>query len=252
MKKSINIGLVSIAILAIFLLAPMGQITPKKISEVSQNLPPTEATTLALHVSGKNIVYSNGTTATLRGVDYSWFVDTGTGAWLQSDGSTYWGWSLSDVDYFLNEMQSWGCNIIHVYGTVQYWDTDYSSFIQNLESFISAAASRGMYVEFTFWDVYSGEGEPLGLPWNQGSSYLQNVSSFVSLWINVTKTLKSYNNVLFELFNEPNDAGYDNLPSDNSANQVTWMQTTQLCLNAIRGAGVSNIVITQMGIWYRG
>ena len=50
------------------------------------------------------------------------------------------------------------------------------------------------------------KGEPLGLPWNQGSSYLQNVSSFVSLWINVTKTLKSYNNVLFELFNEPNDA----------------------------------------------
>ena len=183
-------------------------------------------------------------------MDDSWWTNCdGYALWLGSNGQPDWSctWDTSEMDTFLTNMQGWGCNIIRIPLTVAYWDDNTNNFQADLEAFITQAGSMGMYVEVSFWDITGVDSEPNGmLPWNVGGNgYLTSQSDFVNLWANVTGTLKGYNNVLFELWNEPN--GADNNPTDNSTDQVAWMQTSQLCLNAIRANGCTNIVVTQWG-----
>jgi hypothetical protein len=252
MKKQVKTVICSAIVVAIFILGTCRKTAPQTHAVAPTTLPQDSTTTLALHVSGKNIEYPNGTVAYLRGVDYTWFVNAGGGgSWVLSDGRTDWNvWSQPEADYFLSEMQSWGCNVIHVYGTVEYWVDDTNDFRENLKTFISDAGILGMYVEFTFWDITdsgSDDTEPSGvLPWNVGgNSYLTDKSDFVNLWTSVATTLQGYNNVLFELWNEPN--GANNLPADHSADEVAWMDAAQDCITAIRGTGADNIVVVQWG-----
>jgi hypothetical protein len=206
---------------------------------------------LQLHVSGNKILNSGGNVVRLRGVDYTYFMDTPDGSWMGSDGVIHWDGTPStrdnfltaDIGQFLDGMASWKVNCIRVFITIQFWTQDTLQYKNNIKYFIAQCASRGIYVLFVPWRVSSSTSEVFGAlpypPYAQGSSadtaIIGSAAAFVNYWGSVANELKGYNNVVFELWNEPGwyygQAGVD-----------SWFSTTQLCINAIRTAGATNLV----------
>jgi hypothetical protein len=193
-----------------------------------------------LHVAGSQIRTANNTVIVLRGVDYTYFIDGPNGSWMTQDGSILWNtWNTAAVNSNLDALQSWGVNHVRVLATVQWWIDNTNNFQSHLSYFITQAAQRGIYVDFTFWRTTPSAGMPDGvLPWADGNGLINNSSDFVNLWINVADILKDYPNVLFEFWNEPNAGG------DPTA-EASWFNTTQQCINALRGIGVANLIVVQ-------
>ncbi len=65
------------------------------------------------------------------------------------------------------------------------------------------------------------------------SGVINSVGDFVNLWISVANSLKTYPNVFFELYNEPN------------GDAASWFGATQQCITAIRATGATNLVVVQ-------
>jgi hypothetical protein len=107
-----------------------------------------------------------------------------------------------------------------------------------------------MYVIFTAYRVTNyfngGNQDPLPYPPYQTSSGAGSVitskQDFVNWWADVASNLKGYNNVLFEIWNEP-------IADGNAAQEFYGVQ--QQVINAIRGTGAQNLVLAQwdMGSW---
>ena len=80
------------------------------------------ATATALHISGNQIFTANGTPVELKGMDYTYFMDSEGGSWMLPDGSVEFLTNPMDttgVADLLNFMQASGCNIVRVFLTVQ-------------------------------------------------------------------------------------------------------------------------------------
>lgn len=191
-----------------------------------------------LHVVGNKIVDANSNVVILRGVVYSYFIDSPNGSWTLPDGEIEWNtWDPVAVNSNLEAIQSWGCNTVRVVVTLQWWIDNTNNFRSNLESFISCAASHQLYVDLTFWRVTADEGQvSLPYPPYDNNSLVTSVAGFVDVWQGLAATLKSYPNVMFELWNEP--------VGDITAEE-SWFNTTQLCINAIRGTGATNLIVSQ-------
>lgn len=193
---------------------------------------------LPLHVVGNTIVNSQSDIVTLRGVDYSYFIDSSNGSWTLPNGEIEWNtWDPVALNSNLAAIQSWGCNIVRVPITLQWWTQNTNDFRSHLEYFISSAEAHRLYVDLVFWRNTANEGQvALPYPPYDNSSIVSSVSDFVNIWKNVAATLMSYPNVLFELWNEP--------VGDVIAEQ-SWFNTTQDCINAIRGTGATNLIVVQ-------
>jgi hypothetical protein len=176
----------------------------------------------------------------LRGVDYSYFIDGPYGSWMFPDGEIEWNtWDKTALNSNLDAIQSWGCNVVRVVTTVQWWTQNTNDFRSNVEYFISQAASRGIYVDFVLWRNDAVEGQPsLPYPPYDNSSIINNVSDFVNVWTSIAATLKVYPNVMFELWNEPNG---------DAAAEASWLSASQQCISAIRGTGATNLIVVQWG-----
>lgn len=210
--------------------------------------------TLPLHVFGKKIIDSENNTITLRGVDYTYFMDSPSGSWMGSDGIVHWdttpttsnNWLPSQVNEYLDAMHSWGVNLIRCYSTVEWWTKNSVNFQSNLEYFIEAAASRQIYVDFSFWRVSSTGNQVLGTlpypPYSSGydpdSKIISSSDDFVNLWVDISTKLKDQPNVIFELWNEP---------SGNRTLEQSWFNVTQQCINAIRLTGATNLIDIEWG-----
>jgi hypothetical protein len=195
-----------------------------------------------LYVSGNEILTGNATPVVLRGVDYTYFIDGPTGSWTLPNGQTEWNtWDVNAIISNLDAIKAWGCNCIRVLATTQWWIDNTDNFQSNIETFVSLAEARGIYVDFVFWRNNGTEGQ-VGLPYvDAGNNVINSTSDFVNLWTSVAGTLRSYPNVMFELWNEP--VGVD---------EASWLNVTQQCVTAIRGTGASNLIVAQwgMGIGY--
>lgn len=191
-----------------------------------------------LHVIGNKIVDANSNVVTLHGVDYSYFIDSPNGSWTLPNGNIEWNtWDPVALNSNLEAIESWGCNIVRVPITIQWWTTDTSNFRSNLEYFISSAAAHQLYVDLVFWEDTAGEGEVcLPYPPYDNNSVITSVSGFVDVWRGVSAALDSYPNVIFELWNEP---------AGGITAEESWLNATQLCINAIRGTGATNLIVAQ-------
>jgi endoglucanase len=191
-----------------------------------------------LHVTGNQIRTSDGASLILRGVDYSYFIDGPFGSWMLPNGQIEWNtWNTEAIKSNLDAVKSWGCNIIRVPITVQWWVHNSNGFKVNLQYFISEAANRGLYVDLVFWRNIDGEDQvSLPYPPYDNSSIINSANDFVNVWSNVASTLKSYPNVIFELWNEPN--------GDLTA-ETSWHKTSQQCVTAIRETGAKNLILLQ-------
>jgi len=150
-------------------------------------------------------------------------------------------WDPTGISDFLNFMQASNANVVRCFLTVQFWLDDSDNYQSNLEYFINQAVDRGIYTDLVFWCKNASNFQPNGvLPWNDvGNNVLNSSADFVNLWGNVSKTLKSYPTVLFELWNEPNGK----VASD----EAVWFDVLQQCINQIRSTGAAQPIMIQWG-----
>jgi len=201
-----------------------------------------------LHIEGRYIKDAFGRTIYLRGVNQPCFLNDPDGMWNPEGGTVYSGlgiWSPDAVKYNLDGMKSWGCNVIRLHTSIQWWVENTSNYRQHIKDVITWAAERGMYVIF---DAYSVIGSTqYGLPWGlyipeSQRSIMPDSQAFVDYWATVANELKDLPNVIFELYNEPH--------GDATARDA-WFSVVQQCINAIRGVGADQIIIVQWdyGVW---
>lgn len=194
-----------------------------------------------LRVEGRYIKDVFNNTVMLVGVNQAGFIDSFDG-WLNPEGATYTSglgiWNPDAVKYNLDGMKSWGINCLRLHTSIEWWVYDNSSYRQHIKDTITWAGERGIYVIVEpFWV----KGYHPQVPWPPyideagGSLIITSRQDFVNYWASVANELKSFPNVLFEIFNEPHgvDAKED------------FFNVTQQCINAIRATGAGQIIVVQ-------
>jgi len=218
---------------------------------------------MALHVDGAQLKNAEGQAVRLRGINHSGFVDAPDGAWDLPGKPLFSGlghWSPEAIKAALDSYQQLGFNVIRLHTIVEWWKTnathyedawrvvDYPQpYRQMLKDVIQWSAERGLYVIFDFYAMRNLQGKQSGqetLPWPPAHRHPQIVGSraeFVALWTTVARELRSFPNVLFELYNEPN--GNENAESE-------WFGFCQEALTAIRVQTPTPVLIQwDYGCW---
>jgi hypothetical protein len=218
---------------------------PLVLSSVTNSLTITSsgtivsATALPLHIEGNQIEDSAGNNITLKGVDYARWIDTPYGDWMLPDGSTEFGtWDPVAAQDTLAAMKSWGCNVVRLMFTTEWWVDNEGDFRTNIQTFISMADALGIYVVLCPWRNNATGTEPSDLPWapyDPNNNILNSSTDFVNFWASVASGLGNNSNVLFDLFNEP------------GGDEATWFSVVQSTINAIRAAGSTNIIVVEYG-----
>lgn len=230
-----------ITILIVALLIFAMEVTFVKIPEVNATSTVVNRYTLTgLSVEGNQVFTANGAPLVLKGMDYTYFMNSESGSWMLPGGSIEWAtWDPTGVSDFLNFMQASNANVVRCFLTVQFWLDNSNNYQSNLEYFINQATDRGIYTDLVFWSNNATGSEPTGvLPWNDaGNNVLNSSADFVNLWGNVSDTLKSYPTVLYELWNEPN--------SYIAGDEAIWFNVAQQCINRIRFTGATQPIIIQ-------
>lgn len=193
-----------------------------------------------------------GGTIILRGVNQASFLDDPNGMWNPEGGNVYSGfgiWSPDAVKYNLDGMKSWGCNVVRLHTSIQWWVENASNYRQHIKDVITWAAEREMYVIFEPFSVIGSIS--YDLPWGlyipeSQRSIMPDSQAFVDYYENVANELKNYPNVLFEIYNEPHE--------DTVGDETTiaeFFSVTQQVIDAIRGVGADQIIIVQWGynVW---
>jgi len=202
-----------------------------------------------LHTEGRYIKDRFNRTVTLRGVNQAGFLDDSNGWWNPEGGTIYSGvgvWNPDAVEYNLDGMKTWGCNVLRLLITVQWWIQNTDNYRQHIKDTVTWAGERGIYVLLVPWNVI-GKGAQTAIPFPpyltaEEQAIIPNEQAFADFWANVATELSSFPNVMFELFNEPHG---------NNAARDDWFRVTQLCIDAIRATGTDQIIIVQWGygIW---
>jgi hypothetical protein len=249
MKEQFNVGLYSIAMILILVIMSSYLTYSFTSPYVTIKSMGTITTILPLHVDGRYIKDSLGNIIMLRGVNKATFEDDPDGIWM---GSTYW--SDDNVKAELDAMKTWGINIVDLHIAVELWKYNIGpnsghpsspyctiSTREAIRRVIEFAAERGIYVQLGGYSVRSywtgGNQDPMPFPPYQTSEnateVIASMEEFADFWQSIAAELKDYPSVLFELWNEPR------------GNFTDWMTAVQMCINAIREAGASQIVIVQ-------
>lgn len=208
-----------------------------------------------LHIEGRYIKDDSGNTIILRGVNRAHFVDLAGGAWggwWDEDG--YSIFKTLQVQKELDAMKSWGLNVLRLSTCIQYWkentniwmDGDTSkTHIDAIKYIIVEAAKRGIYVVYSPWNVADARGEELWLPFppysltqDPNSTVISSEQDFIDYWVDVSRELRTYPNVIYEILNEPH--------GDAQA-QGDWYRVWNDVINAIRTDGDDNIIVVQWG-----
>lgn len=200
---------------------------------------------LPLHVDGRWIKDSMNDTVILRGVNKGQWVDHPTGCWMETGSSDAgcWSFSAQKVIDNLDYMLEWGCNVIRLHTTMDWWIDDYQNFRYNIKTVIELANERGIYVIFEPCHVrnYQDGGgiDDSPLPWTgPWTDYCASIEDFVDYWRSVVDEMGSYPNVIYELWNEPHGDVED------------WYDGWQQCIDMIRNEkGDNHIILIQ---WYYG
>ena len=254
-KKTLTVLLTMTLASLLFVSLSLGAVTKsvniRSSGTIGVSPPPyVEGAISPLHVEGPLIKDSNGKTVVLRGVNKVQFADDPDGSWM---GDTFW--KEANVVAELDAMKGWGANVIRCHQAIDNWknnlDQPYSALPHRtaIKEFLSLAAARGMYVVydgFTVRNYYNGQTQdPLPYPPYQtstgASTVIASEEDFVDWWVSVASELKGYNNVIFELWNEP----YGDYSQ--TAKQ-SWFSVSQQCINAIRSTGATQLIVLQWNL----
>ena len=204
-----------------------------------------------LHVEGKYIKDSFGNTVYLRGVNKAEFADAPGGIWMGKKVTDFSQWNVADVKAELDAMKSWGCNVVRCHQAVSCWKFNEGNHRQIMKDFLSLTAERGMYVIYDMFClktypesyIHSLPYPPYQNPEHPQIDVIASEDEFVDYWRSVATELKDYPNVIFELWNEPH---YHPDYTDEIV-FASWTSVAQRCIDAIRAAGVNQLIIFQWG-----
>jgi len=190
---------------------------------------------MQLHVDGNKIKNSANNTFILRGINQHTFGDYPMGSWQKPDGSIEWNtFNPVMVASNLDAMKSWGINVVRMYGTSSFWIDNTENHRQIVKDLLTLMASRGMYLDYSFWHNIQGNQQEAPFP----STKISDGKAFAAFWGSIAADLKDYPNVIFSLWNEP---VFLNMNVDD------WFNAVQLSVTAIRATGAKNLIIIQWG-----
>jgi hypothetical protein len=201
-----------------------------------------------LHIDGGFVKDSLGNIVYLRGVNKD-FLGCSEGFWMagSNDWYTHWGvWDENVVKANLQGMKAWGINVIRICICIDWWLRNYKGTLDGQSSnmafrdalirTIQLAQQQGIYVDVVPWSVKAANGQAaLPFPPYQGSAadVIPDVQSWVSFWLNVSRTLRPYDNVILELHNEP------------AGDLQVWFDAATQAINALRADGDDRIIVIQ-------
>jgi hypothetical protein len=212
--------------------------------------PPSSNSTFdpPLHCSGNETLNAANQTVLLTGWNKNGYEDYPAGSWQAANGA--YEYNVQDnatITANLEAMKADGANFIRVSSTLLFMqnsatptsgaiNTTDISYIQQLAQLCYA---QGIYMDLTFRQDIPDESQP-NVPYYDSNYPTMTPQIFENIWGNVSAALKSYPNVIFELWNEPEDY------------ISTLAPIFQICINNIRSTGATNCIIVQYdsGIYY--
>jgi len=248
-------------------------VNPSHTASSSASFTVTSGTpTLAIHVSGKNLVNAAGMIVQLRGANYSGYEFAAIQGWGASDPSGTQAGQPGGPN--LPAMLTWKANALRIplneASWLGYTCTDTSGVVHNpdpgnnyksaVTTQVAQANAAGLYVI-------------LDLHWTAPGSYcpmlqtqMADADHSLAFWTSVANTFKNNPAVMFELFNEPffnyefsgnswsymmNGTGgaFTGFPATSSSNNWTdikmaWtVASYQDMINAVRDTGATNVVV---------
>jgi len=243
--KLYAVFMISVMLAGIFSLSP---VIASLFTNVTIRSSGTIASILPLHVEGRYIKDCFNHTVVLRGVNQEGYLDSPNGWWNPQGGGWTSGlgvWNPDAVKYNLDKMKEWGCTVLRLHTNIQWWIEDNSSYRQHIKDTIAWAGKRGIYVIFEPYCVNGGTQYEMPFPPYippEQEAIIPSEQAFIDYWASVATELKSFPNVLLELYNEPHG---------NTTARDLWFDAVQKCIDAIRATGADQIIIVQWnyGIW---
>ncbi|MHA1833535.1 MAG: glycoside hydrolase family 5 protein, partial [Candidatus Baldrarchaeia archaeon] len=205
-----------------------------------------------LHVENGQFKDIFGNTVYLRGVVRDGFVTSCTGFWQPEGGSPtsgYATWSEDAVRVHMQQLKDLNMNVMRWLLNIEWWIYDMNTSLDGsttnrhyrecIKDAIRIAGEYGIYIILCPYQVRVGP-QPKG-PYppysNEGDEeIIPDEDSFVQFWVNLASEVKSFPNVIYEVFNEPSGMGAS-----------TWFGTVQKVIDAIRGIGDDHIILAQYG-----
>ena len=181
---------------------------------------PNNSDNYQLHTEGRWIKNENGKTIFLKGVNRPSLEWRNEGAhWVEDDWDT---------------IESWGCNVVRVPFTKEWWDTndptnDGMLYRDKIKQAINWGQERGIYtiIDMQWWTRTE---QLLPMP--------PNVPDWIETWKEIAETYKDNSFVLFDLWNEPY-----------GVSEEQWWSAAQDCVNAIRSTGSENLILVGVLNW---
>jgi hypothetical protein len=247
-------------------------------------------TALSIHVSGNHLVDGNGNTVQLRGVNVSGLEGVAIGGWSPSNA---WGSVTGTPTPNWTTIKTWGVNAVRLPLNEASWlgltcadDGGYGSVVTNgvkvhnvpgqivkadpggnyqstVATSVAEATAAGLYVIIDLHLAAPGNLCPMA------QNAMADADHSIAFWTSLATMLKTYPNVIFELFNEPfldmvtltNNAPWTDLingggtltsfmaqtPSSPWQMSVafTWQNAgMQQMLDAVRATGATNVILT--------
>jgi len=206
--------------------------------------------TRPLHVDGKWIKDDLGNVVHLYGADRGGFNNDPYGRW-EAQGETYQGgrgnFRPTAVRYQFGVMQStWSFNAMRWTFPIQWWAQNTSGFRLWLTQAIMIASEYGIYIIIVPYSVVAGtSADAMAFPpyasHTGASNIIPDENAFVDFWASVATSLAGLNNVIFDLWNEPNSG---NQPVNQA--KADWQRVWQRCIDAIRAVS-NNLILVQWG-----
>lgn len=199
-------------------------------------------------VNGTELLDPDGNVFYLHGVNVGGFADTSVGLFAAT-GEAYKAnitmWRELVVRQHMIDYALRGFNSIRVMFPYDWWinnsaltmngDATDQGLRDSITNLTSIASDYSLYVVVSPWELvgYPSSGLQYDLPWN--NTVMPNRSDFMEFWLNVDSYLGGYDNVLYDLWNEP------------QGDNAEWFAGVQYTINQLRGNGSEVPVIVQKG-----
>ena len=274
MKTTVLLVGVGLTILAIALFMPwlstIGSDPPNSAANI-------QASTLtSLHTSGHTILDSNNNPVYFRGIGRAGDLDSLSGIWGGTGESVFsYGekWQTDTValtqkmdETFACYRDVWKVNLIRVLIPVDWWwDNNINpsqqygegpdqvmSYRSYIELVVQEAAKYGIYVDLCPYEVlnyYVSGGNWDGIPGSLGTASLAYMHSINAdemqawrmWWTSVVDDLGHYSNVIFEMWNEPDDG----TNTATSPQATAYFSYVVEMYRTIRATGNMNLIFMQ-------
>ncbi len=233
-----------------------------------------------LHTSGHTILDSSNNLVYFRGIGRAGDLDSLSGMWSGQgenvlDYGAKWQTDISVLKQNMDETFAcyrdfWKVNLVRILIPVDWWWDDnvnpaqqyglgpdqVMSYRNYIELIVQEAAKYGIYVDFCPYEVrnyYVSGGSWDGIPGSLGTASLDYIHSINAdelqawrmWWTSVVNRIGSYSNVIFEMWNEPDDA----TNTATSSEAVAYFNYSVEMYKTIRATGNMNLIFMQ---WHAG